>query len=92
MPHQCVLVVEQELREALGQLGLADAGWPEEHERADRPVRILQPGPGATHGFRHRLDGFGLSDDPLAELGFHRQQLLTLAFEHAIDREYRSSG
>jgi hypothetical protein len=36
-----VLVVEQEFGERLGQLGLADAGRAEEHERADRTVRIL---------------------------------------------------
>ncbi len=70
-----------------GQLGLADAGWPEEHERADRPVRILQARPGAPHGPRHGFDRFGLADDALAELAFHGEQLLALAFEHAIDRD-----
>jgi len=33
----------------LGQLGLADAGRAQEHERADRPVRVLQAGTGAPH-------------------------------------------
>ena len=41
--------------ERLGQLGLADAGRAEEHERADRPVRILQAGAGAAHRGRHGL-------------------------------------
>ena len=59
---------------------------PEEHERADRPVRILQPGARAAHGRRHRLDRIGLADDALAELLLHAQQLFALAFEHAIDR------
>ena len=35
-----VLVVEQELGEGAGQLGLADAGRAEEQERADRPARV----------------------------------------------------
>ena len=80
------LVVEQELGERLGQLGLADAGRPQEHERADRPVRILQAGARAAHRGRHRLDRLGLADDALAELLLHAQQLLLLAFEHAVDR------
>ena len=48
--HHRVLVVEQERRQRLGQLGLADARGPEEHERADRPVRVLQAGARAAHG------------------------------------------
>ena len=81
-----MLVVEQELGQRLGQLGLADAGRPEEHERADRTVRILQAGARAPHRGRHRLDGFGLADDTRADLLLHLQQLLALAFEHAVDR------
>ena len=52
------VVVEQECGERLGQLGLADAGGAQEQERADRPVRILQPGARAAHGIgdgAHRL-------------------------------------
>ncbi|MEA2379145.1 MAG: ATP-dependent Clp protease ATP-binding subunit ClpB [Thermoleophilaceae bacterium] len=37
-------VVEQELRERLGQLGLADTGRADEQERADWAVRVLEPG------------------------------------------------
>ena len=80
------LVVEQEFGERLGQLGLADAGRPEEHERADRPVRILQAGAGAAHRGRNRLHGFVLADDALADLLLHLEQLLALAFQHAVDR------
>ena len=39
------LVVEQELRQGLGQLGLTDTGRTEEQEGADRTVGVLQPGP-----------------------------------------------
>ena len=86
MRMQRVLVVEQELRQRLGQLGLADAGGAEEHERADRAVRILQAGAGAAHRGRDRLHRFGLADDALAELLLHAQELLLLAFEHPVDR------
>ena len=61
------LVVEQEFRERLGQLRLADAGRAEEHERADRPVRILQAGARAAHGVRDRLHRFLLADDAPAQ-------------------------
>ena len=39
---------------------------PEEHERADRPVRVLQAGARAAHGGRHRVHGLLLADDALA--------------------------
>ena len=39
------LVVEQELGQGPRQLGLADAGRPQEDERADRPVGVFQPRP-----------------------------------------------
>ena len=35
------LVVEQELGQRLGELGLADTSRSQEHERSDRPMRIL---------------------------------------------------
>ena len=80
------LVVEQEVGERLGQFGLADAGRAEEHERADRPVRILQAGAGTPHRLRHRLHRFALTDDALRDLVFHPQQLVALSFEHLVDR------
>ena len=44
-----VLVVEQVGGERLGQLGLADAGRPEEQERADGTGRVLQTGTRPAH-------------------------------------------
>ena len=84
--HQRRLVVEQEGGERLGQLGLADAGRAEEHERADRPVRVLQAGAGAAHRGRDGLDRLALADDALAERLLHAQELLALALEHLVDR------
>jgi hypothetical protein len=74
--HHRGVVVEQERGERLGQLGLADAGRAQEHERADRPVRVLQPGAGAAHRGRDRAHRLGLADDALAELVLHAQQLV----------------
>ena len=48
------LVVEQEVGQRLGQLGLADAGRAEEQERAGRPVGVGDAGPGAAHGVGDR--------------------------------------
>ena len=60
---------------------------PEEHERADRAVRVLQSGAGAPHRGRDRLHRLVLADHALADLLLHFQQLLALAFEHAVDRD-----
>ena len=79
-------VVEQVFGERFGQLGLADAGGAEEHERADRPVRILQAGACAAHRGRNGSNRFGLADDALADHLLHAQELFLLAFEHPVDR------
>ena len=47
------LVVEQEVGQGPGQLGLAHAGGPEEEERADGPVGVGQPRPRAADGVGH---------------------------------------
>jgi hypothetical protein len=62
------LVVEQVSGERFCEFGLADAGRAQEHERAGRPVRVLQARAGAAHGGCHRTHGFGLADDALGEL------------------------
>jgi hypothetical protein len=51
--HDVALVVEQELGERLGELGLADAGGAEEQEAADR-ARRGRRGRRATDGRRRR--------------------------------------
>ena len=84
--HHRALVVEQKRGERLGQFGLADAGRPEEQERADRPVRVLQAGARPAHRLRDRGDRLVLADDAGFEGVFHVQQLAALAFEHLFDR------
>ena len=49
-------------------------------------LRILQAGARAPHRGRHRLHGLLLADDALGEFVLHAQQLLLLAFQHAVDR------
>src|SRR5439155_26292089 len=49
---QVILRVEQERRERLAELGLADAGWSEKQERAVGPVRISQSGARAPDSVR----------------------------------------
>ena len=79
-------IVEHEGGKRLGQLGLADAGWPQEQEGTERAIGVLQPSPGAADGGRHRVDRISLPDDLFAKLRFHRQQLFALPFQHPIDR------
>ncbi len=88
-PHHRVRIVEQEFGERLGQLGLADARRPEEQERAQRPVRVLEPGAAAAHRGGDGLDRVGLADHARAERGLHVEQFLALALEHPLHRNAR---
>ena len=74
-PHHRVLVVEQHLGERLAELRLPHAGGPEEDERSDRPVRVLEPGPAAADGVAHRLDRLLLPHHPLVEPLLEHEQL-----------------
>ena len=86
------LVVEHELGEGAGQLGLADAGRAEEDERADRPVRILEAGAGAAKRVGDRLDRLVLADHALVEPLLHVDQLLGLALEQPLDGDAGPAG
>ena len=85
--HHGGLVVEQERGERLGQLGLADAGRPQEDERADRPVRVLQAGARTPDRRGDGLDRLALADHALGQRLFHAQQLVALALQHPLDRD-----
>ena len=78
-----VLVVEQELGERPGQLGLADAGRAEEQERADRAARVLEPGARAADRVGHGLDRLVLADDALVQPLLHLDELRRLALHAA---------
>src|SRR5439155_8906629 len=89
---QRALVVEHELGERAGELGLADPRWAEEDEGADRAVRVLQAGSGAAERVRNRLDGLVLADDALVQALLHVDQLHGLALEQALDRDARPAS
>ena len=91
-PDHRPLVVEHELGERAGELGLADAGRAEEDERADRPVGILEPGAGAAKRVRDGLDRRVLADHALVQALLHVDQLLGLALEQARDGDARPRG
>src|SRR5256714_6772233 len=86
------LVVEEKLGERACGLSLADAGGPEEDERTDGPVRVLQSRARATNGVCDRRQSLVLSDDSLAQALLHRDELLHLAFEHLRDGHARPLG
>src|SRR5262245_152998 len=84
-----VIAAEQEVREAARELGLADAGRPEEDEAPDRPVGRLQPGARAPDRARQRRDRGVLRDDALVQLLFHPQELVAFVL---IDGGERHAG
>ena len=83
----CAFVVEQEVRQRLGQFGLADAGGAEKQEGAGGPVGVSDAGPAAADGIGNGLHGLGLADDPLAEFVFHPQQLGCLTLQEPAGRD-----
>ena len=87
-----LLVVEHELGQRLGQLGLAHAGGAEEQERADRPVGVLQAGAGPAHGVGDGGQRLLLADHAAAQAVLHAQQLLALALQHLLDRHAGPAG
>ena len=66
---------------------LPTPGRAEEDERADRAVRILQPGARAAQRVRDRRDGLVLADHALVQPLLHVDQLLGLALEQPVDRD-----
>ena len=89
---QGVLVVEEELGQGLGQLGLPDAGGAEEDERAAGPLGVLQAGPRPPDGPREGLQGLLLADDPLVQLVLHAQELGRLLLGEPVHRDARPVG
>ena len=85
--HHRALVVEQKPRERAGELGLADAGRPEEQERAERPVRVRQAGARAAPTPRDDAHRLVMADDARVQAVLHLDQLLDLALEQARDRD-----
>src|SRR4051812_1481860 len=89
---QALLVAEEELGEGLGQLGLPDAGGPQEDERTGGTLGVLQAGAGAADGLADRADGLLLPDDPLVELVLHAEELLGLLLGELVDGDAGPDG
>ncbi len=85
--YQRIFLAEEELRQRLGQLGLAHTGGAGEDERAAGAVRVLQSGTGAADRLGDRLDRRILADDPLVQLVFHVQQAGGLFLGQLHDRD-----
>src|SRR5207302_8804310 len=84
---------EQELGERARELRLADAGGPEEDERAGRPFGVLQAGARAPDRLRDNFDRWVLADHALVQFVLHPHQLLRLGLgelEHRNARPHRS--
>ncbi len=79
------LVVEEELGEGAGGLGLADAGGAEEDEAADGALGVAEAGAAAADGVGDGGERGVLADDALAQAVLHLDELLHLAFEHLGD-------
>src|SRR2546422_362345 len=75
------LVVEEELGERPGQLGLAHAGGTEEQERTDRTIGIGQPRAGPSNRVGDGADRVVLADYPPREPLLHANEFLDLALE-----------
>ena len=86
--HQ-VLVAEERLRERARELGLADAGRPEEEEASGRPVRVAEPRARAANRLRDRLDRLLLAHDPAVQLLLQAQQALALLRRQLRDGDAR---
>ena len=81
------LIVEQVACQGARQLGLAHSGGSQEDKGADRPVGVLQPGPGASHRVRNHPHRLVLPDHALVQGFFHMQQFLRLALQQARNRD-----
>src|SRR5262245_39809301 len=88
-PHHRALVVEEEFGQRPRGFGLAHAGRAQKDERADRALRVLQPGAGAAYGVGDGDQSVILTDHAPRKALFHPSQLLHLAFQHLRDRDAR---
>ena len=84
-PHHRVLVIEELLRQRLGELRLADARGTQEQERADRTLTVLDAGARTDHRVRNRIDRLVLSDHPLVQDLREPHQLLAFALDELGD-------
>ena len=85
-PHECAFIVEDELRERFGRLGLPHPGGAEEDERANRSIRVLQAGARAPNSIGNRDNRLVLANDTLSEVFLELREALTLGFQQTCHR------
>ena len=86
------LIVKEVLSQCLGQLRLAHARGPQEDERPDGALVVLQSGTAATHRIAHGLYGSLLPYHTLVEFLLQVQQLLTFGGLHAAHGNARPAA
>ena len=91
-PDHIRLVVEQELRQGLGQLRLAHARRAKENETADGPAGVAQSRPGPANGLGHGFDRLFLPDQPLVQQALHLYQAVRLALQQPAGGNARPAG
>src|SRR5690606_14530025 len=82
-------VVEQELGERLGELGLSDTRGAGEDERARRTLRVLEAGALTTDRLRQSRDRLFLADDALVQRLLHEHEAAGLFLG---ELEHRDAG
>ena len=80
--NQRTLIVKEELGQRLCQLGLTDAGGPQEEETAQRTVGIGQPRAASADCRSNRRHGFVLTNNAQMKLALKVLELVHLALHH----------
>ena len=84
---ECVLVTEEELRQCLGELGLAHARRPGEDEGARRTLGVLEACTSTTDRLGQGLDRLLLADNALVQLVLHALQARNVVGSEIADRD-----
>ena len=90
-----IAAAEHLLRQTLREVGLAHTRRTEEEESTDRTARVAQAETRAANGTHDGIDGFVLTDNPLAQSLVHSAQPLRFRFLHTLygyARHHRNHG
>ena len=85
-PDHGVFVIEEDFRQCLTELRLANASRAKKDKRTDGPTGVLQPTATATNCVGHGRDRFRLPDNALMQAVLELEQFLPFGFHHARDR------
>ena len=82
-----LLRIKKIFSKAFRELGFAYSGRTEEEERADRAVRVFQPGSVPLDSAHDFLDGIVLAYDSALEPAFHLHYPVALGLSDLVDRD-----